>query len=319
MPAFGGKRKRPHLRAVLYHHITAHLSPLVDWLAVSTPPALFEAHLRKMARDYEIVSLDAVLSGNLPRRALLLTFDDGYRSFLDVALPILRRLGLPSVLFVTGACLDPSSVPLDNLLSYLCATVGLSQVGSALDPVARRPATFLQLLEMVASLPYDRRLRLGGQLAERFEVDQARLRAEGGIFLEPEDINGLEAEGCEVANHTRSHIFCRSLVEEASAHHQLVDHARRLESLTGRPVRAFSFPYGRREDATPMVERVLRDSGHEALFLAESRPDPKGNLGPLRNRVALDGCPSWRVGPQLEMMPRLNLARHQLRVAASLI
>jgi hypothetical protein len=68
-----------------------------------------------------------------------------------------------------------------------------------------------------------------------------------------------------------------------------------------------------------MVERALRDSGHEALFLAESRPDLQGSLGQLRNRVALDGCPPWRVGPQLEMMPRLNLARHQLRVAASLI
>ena len=319
MPAYRSGRKRKGLRAVLYHHIADHVSPLVDRLAVNTAPAVFETHLRKMARDYEVVGLDAVLSGNLPRRALLITFDDGYRSFIDVALPILRRLGLPSVLFVTGACLDPYCLPLDNLLSYLCAAVGLTRVGAALDPAAARPATFLQLLDTVASMPYDRRLRVGEELAERFEVDQARLRAEGGIFLDPEDLSGLAADGCEVANHTRSHLFCRSLVDAASAQDQLVDHGRRLESLTGHPVRAFSFPYGRREDATPMVERVLRDSGHEALFLAESRPDLQGSLGPLRNRVALDGCPPWRVGPQLEMMPRLNLARHQLRVAVSLI
>ena len=319
MPAYRSGRKRKGLRAVLYHHIADHVSPLVDRLAVNTAPAVFETHLRKMARDYEVVGLDAVLSGNLPRRALLITFDDGYRSFIDVALPILRRLGLPSVLFVTGACLDPYCLPLDNLLSYLCAAVGLTRVGAALDPAAARPATFLQLLDTVASMPYDRRLRVGEELAERFEVDQARLRAEAGIFLDPEDLGGLAADGCEVANHTRSHLFCRSLVDAASAQDQLVDHGRRLESLTGHPVRAFSFPYGRREDATPMVERVLRDSGHEALFLAESRPDLQGSLGPLRNRVALDGCPPWRVGPQLEMMPRLNLARHQLRVAVSLI
>ena len=176
-PPFGGGRKRTDLRAVLYHHITGHVSPLVDRLAVSTAPAVFEAHLRKMARDYEVVGLDAVLSGNLPRRALLITFDDGYRSFIEVALPTLRRLGLPSVLFVTGACLDPYGVPLDNLLSSLCAAVGLTRVGAALDPAAARPATFPQLLDTVASMPYDRRLRVGEELAERFEVDQARLRA----------------------------------------------------------------------------------------------------------------------------------------------
>lgn len=67
-----------------------------------------------------------------------------------------------------------------------------------------------------------------------------------------------------------------------------------------------------------MVERVLRESGHGALFLAESRPDLPGSLGRLWNRVTLDGCPAWRVGPELELMPRLSGARYQLRVAAGL-
>ena len=316
-PARTGTAHTP-LRVVLYHHITNEVSSLVDRLAVSTRPTVFEAHMRKMARDYEIVGLDAVLSGNLPRRALLITFDDGYRSFVDVALPVLRRLGLPSVLFVTAACLEPYSLPLDNLLSYLCAAVGLSGLGAALDPAAVRPATFDHVLAMVASMPYDRRLVVGDELAERFEVDQASLRTEAGIFLDAKDLARLPASGCEVANHTRSHLFCRAIVDEASADYELVEHARRLESLTGHPVRAFSFPYGRREDATPMVERVLRESGHEALFLAESRPDLQGSLGRLWNRVTLDGCPAWRVGPELELMPRLSVARHQLRVTAGL-
>jgi peptidoglycan/xylan/chitin deacetylase (PgdA/CDA1 family) len=301
------------LRAVVYHHITDHPCSLVDRLGVSTSPAVFETHVRKLARNYEVVDLDAVLSGKLPRRALLITFDDGYRSFIDAALPILRGLGLPSVLFVTGACLDPYSLPLDNLLSYLCGSVGLDRVGAALDPAERRPATFMQLLDIVATMPYDRRLAAGEDLAECFEVDQASLRADRRIFLDPEDLAGLVADGCEVANHTRSHLFCRSIVDPASAESQLIEQARRLESLTGRPVRAFSFPYGRREDATPMVERVLRESGHEALFLAESRPDLQGSLGRLRNRVSLDCCPSWRVGPELELMPALRMGRDRLR------
>ncbi len=295
-----GPKARPSLRAVLYHHIANKVSALVDRLAVSTAPDVFEAHVRRLERNYEIVSLDTVLSGRLPRRALLITFDDGYRSFVDVALPTLRRLGLPSVLFVTGACLDPYSLPLDNLLSYLCVAVGFDRLGAALDPTAARPATFMEVLDMVATMPYDRRLSAGQELAERFEIDQARLRADGGIFLGPEDLRGLAADGCEVANHTRSHVFCRSIVDEASAQYQLVEHARRLESLTGHPVRAFSFPYGRREDATPMVERVLRESGHEALFLAESRPHLPGSYGRLWNRVALDDCPAWRVGAELD-------------------
>ena len=142
--AASGSGARSPLRVVLYHHVTDHASSLVDQLAVSTPPDVFEAHVRKMARDYEVVSLDAVLSGRLPRRALLITFDDGYRSVAEVALPILRRLGLPSVFFVTGACLERDSLPLDNLLSHLCASVGLDRLGAALDRGARGTGTFPQ-------------------------------------------------------------------------------------------------------------------------------------------------------------------------------
>ena len=136
-------------------------------------------------------------------------------------------------------------------------------------------------------MPYGRRLGVGNELAERFDLDQARLRAESGMFLDPEDLAGLAEYGCEVANHTRTHPFCRSIADEGTAHDELVENARWLESLTGRPVRAFSYPYGRRDDATLIVERALRESGHEALFLAESRPHLAGNLGWLWNRVSL--------------------------------
>ena len=223
--------------------------------------------MRKMARDYEIVGLDAVLSGNLPRRALLITFDDGYRSFVDVALPVLRRLGLPSVLFVTGACLEPYSLPLDNLLSYLCATVGLERPGERRSTLPRaRPAHVpASSSTMVASMPYEPAPGVGDELAERFEVDQASSEPRAGIFLDAQDLAGLAAgwmRGREPHSQLTSSAGRSSTRRPPTM--RLVEHARRLESLTGHPVRAFSFPYGRREDATPMVERVLRESGHEA-------------------------------------------------------
>ena len=312
-----GSGARSPLRAVLYHHVSDRASPLTDQLAVRTAPDVFEAHVSKMARDYEIVSLDTVLSGDLPRRALLITFDDGYRSIAEVALPILQRLGLPSVFFITGECLERDSLPLDNLLSQLCANVGFDRLGAALHPEARGAVTFQQVLDPIAAMPYGRRARIRTELAERFDLDQALIRDQSGMFLDTEDLAELAAYGCEVANHARTHLFCRSIVDQTFAHNELVEHARRLESLTGHPVRAFSYPYGRRDDATPMVERVLRESGHQASFLAESRPHLTGGLGRIWNRIALDGCPAWRVGPELELMPALRVGRDRLRRAAA--
>jgi hypothetical protein len=220
------------------------------------------------------------------------------------------------VLFVTGACLERNSLPLDNLLSLLWSRVGVARVAAAIDPRGVGVSSFLGILELVAALPYARRLRLTAELADRFRVDQAAERAASGLFLERGDLGRLATFGCELGNHTRSHVFCRALVNDESAEYELVEHARELAALAGAPIRAFSYPYGYRRDATPLTERVLRASGHHAVFLAESRPHVGGSHGRLLNRIGMDGCSTRRIGHELELLPRLRGARDRLRTAA---
>jgi len=58
--------------------------------------------------EWSVLDLRQFIDGlavpdKLPARSVLLTFDDGYRSMRDVALPILRRFAMPGVLFVPTA------------------------------------------------------------------------------------------------------------------------------------------------------------------------------------------------------------------------
>jgi peptidoglycan/xylan/chitin deacetylase (PgdA/CDA1 family) len=304
------------LRVALYHHVADQPSELASPLNLTTPVALFEAHIKRITRDYEIVDLGDVLAGNLPRRALLITFDDGYRSILDVALPILSKLELPSVFFISAVFVEPESLPLDNLLCWLAAHVGVATLEQA---VTGRPAQghqIAQIIDLVGCQPYERRMRLGDELTERYGVDRARLRAESRLFLDHGELPRLAELGCEVANHTQSHVFCRSIVDEPVGAFELVDHRHRLERWAGTPVRAFSYPYGYHCDATPLVERLLIESGHEASFLVESRPNPVGHPGRLWNRVSLDGRPLSRLTAELEFLPRLRAMRDLMTTTA---
>jgi peptidoglycan/xylan/chitin deacetylase (PgdA/CDA1 family) len=66
----------------------------------------FEQQMRYLkAEGYRIISLGEFVEfmaqgRQIPRRAVILTFDDGYRAFRDLAYPILKELGFPATLFV---------------------------------------------------------------------------------------------------------------------------------------------------------------------------------------------------------------------------
>jgi peptidoglycan/xylan/chitin deacetylase (PgdA/CDA1 family) len=92
--------------AVLGYHKVGPPGPGAwdTWFYV--PEDIFAAHLTVL-RDGGWQPVDGVAfllglaePGTLPERAALITFDDGYRSVLEVALPSLERFGYPAVLFV---------------------------------------------------------------------------------------------------------------------------------------------------------------------------------------------------------------------------
>lgn len=71
------------------------------------PPGVFRRGIERLhARGFRTVTLDEVVArlrraGELPRRAVVLAFDDGYRSVYDEAFPILREHGMTATLFLT--------------------------------------------------------------------------------------------------------------------------------------------------------------------------------------------------------------------------
>ena len=86
---------------ILCYH---RFGPKSSQLAVT--PAAFEAQMEYLSRNgYHVISL-AQLAGFLergepvPRKSVVLTIDDGYRSTYEVAFPILRKFGFQATVFL---------------------------------------------------------------------------------------------------------------------------------------------------------------------------------------------------------------------------
>lgn len=95
------------LRILAYHAI-ADLGDDPRLAEYGVPPRLFEEQLDALiGSGWSFVDLDAVLAalagkGEMPRRALLLTFDDAYADLLEAACPIIAERGLPGVVFAVA-------------------------------------------------------------------------------------------------------------------------------------------------------------------------------------------------------------------------
>jgi peptidoglycan/xylan/chitin deacetylase (PgdA/CDA1 family) len=97
----------------MYHSVDTQSTKLYERWVVS--PSQFNDHVRFLVdHDYNIVTMGELSSlvrakAALPPRTLAITFDDGLHDFLDGAMPILQRHGVPATLFVVTGFVGSSS------------------------------------------------------------------------------------------------------------------------------------------------------------------------------------------------------------------
>ena len=85
---------------LVYHTISSPATALPGEIDIS--PERFERQLRWLSRWHRVVALDDTLRSDPHARGVALTFDDGFRDNLTVALPLLEKFGLPITLFVAA-------------------------------------------------------------------------------------------------------------------------------------------------------------------------------------------------------------------------
>jgi peptidoglycan/xylan/chitin deacetylase (PgdA/CDA1 family) len=96
----------------MYHEVARAVDPRFARYSVTT--AVFTRHLRYLAlAGYTPVALDAALDGQRPaprrRRPVVLTFDDGFRSCIDEAAPLLAARRYPATFFIVAGLVGRTS------------------------------------------------------------------------------------------------------------------------------------------------------------------------------------------------------------------
>lgn len=241
----------------------------------------FEEHLTFFRRHMHPIGLQELIDAahrrsSFPLRALLLTFDDGDRSVVDVAMPMLRERAIPAIAFVI-----PGLLGSQNLVWWDEVEALIRAGGRATGYEDRRPAEVVSALKR---LPTGRRARVIGELRASSPVPPPRTAQLTGT-----DLSRLRSAGIEVGNHTYSHAsLARSTGPEVEAEITRAHDA--LTSELGQPPRTFAYPNG---DWASEADEVLRSLGYEAAFLFDHRTQPVPVRDPLRiSRLRVDDSTS---------------------------
>ncbi|NUQ66102.1 MAG: polysaccharide deacetylase family protein [Pirellulales bacterium] len=279
--------RRPNLLRVLtYHRVDLPgARPELRPNVLSATPRAFEEQMRHLAGRCHVVSLSEVLAAcrgatALPPRSVLITFDDAYRDFAEHAWPILRKYGLPAVLFVpTGFPDRPDrSFWWDRLHQAFWATDRRDAVNTPLGRMPlttpwRRRRAARRINDYIKTLPH----RDGMDLVERLcrELDAPPSQ---GHVLGWEELRRLAREGLALGAHTRNH----SIMHRVSTDEARAEAAGSLEDLkreVGPVDPVFAYPAGGVDDE---VVRILGEEGFRVAFTTAAGINDLDRADPLR-------------------------------------
>jgi peptidoglycan/xylan/chitin deacetylase (PgdA/CDA1 family) len=269
------------LLAVGYHYIAEQEPEQPRAIFPVTTTRLAE-QVELLAHSYELVTRDELLAavagdGELPDQACVLTFDDGLRCQVELALPVLERLGAPAIFFIPGRPLAERRVLEVHKLHALRERIPDEQLR------ARLPADLLEVSADEAQAHYrydspeaaglkfllnirlqaDRRREIVDALfAEEFP-DEGSFAKE--LYADAAQVAELEREHQAVGAHSYAHQPLATLsAEELDADLRQVTEV--LREATGAAPRAFSYPYGTPETVDARTSERVGAAGYEVAF-----------------------------------------------------
>jgi peptidoglycan/xylan/chitin deacetylase (PgdA/CDA1 family) len=294
------------LPVLTYHRIDEpERSPELYPGLIGATPEEFDEQMRFLSSRYRPLSLEELLAirrgeAALPPRAVMVTFDDGYRSVAEHAWPIMRRHGVPLTLFVPTAYPgDPGKAFWwDRLWSALGREDAVVSTPLGDLPVrtpAERLSAYRRLRGHAKSLPHERAMAIVDDLC-RGSGAEPRPRS----VLGWDELRGLAAEGVAIGSHSRTHPLLDK-VTSAEAGAEIRDSLGDLERELGPTPRVFAYPGG---GVNSGAASVLEEEGVELAFLASRGLNDLSRPEWLRLRRINVGRSSGLTGIRLQLLPQ---------------
>ncbi len=282
----------------MYHRTADVVS---DPWALCVKPSHFAQHLEVLSKYTSPISLRhferAHREGAIPRRAVVITFDDGYSDNLYNAKPLLERYNIPATVFVTTGQIGKSREFWWDELERLFLQPGSLPARLRLQINGKDFQWDLgkEIVYSEADVQNDRKRRAwegkpGSRLSLYYSIWQKLITLSEGVrqivldeirnwvgkgdegrptyrALLPEEVYALgQGELVEVGAHSVTHPLF-STIPVRQQRDEIFQSKTYLEEILGRSVTSFAYPHG---DYTEKTIELIRETGFTSACTTEA-------------------------------------------------
>ena len=211
--------------------------------------------------------IGALAPHTVPKNALVLTVDDGYRDFCTTAAEELLRVGVPTPFFMTIGFIDGACWIWTEKLAWICdhlphgtATLDMDGNVKTFRIPEERAAIRFALKAQLDNGPLADKLRRLDEFATRHLCTLPSTTAKEASPATWNDLRHLQARGIEIGGHTVNHPILSAESDEVVAT-EINGDKERLDRHLHEPCVSFCYPNGTPLDFDERVKRCVQTAG----------------------------------------------------------
>jgi len=226
------------VRAILYHAVDPVTTDWTEGLGVNVTPDEFAANLDFFKAHYNVIDVMDTVEGELPKKPLVITFDDGYQSVADFAAPALIERAMPATVYLISRAVNGEMVwvnLLNRALSH--APEKTFEITRTIPELANKNSN-REVMQTVQETFQPTAIEdLCEKLIAAFSLDV--LTPDEPLYMSRETILDLQKQNIQFGFHTKDH-FNMSLCTSDDLAKQL-DSTSITDCINSR---SFAYPFG---------------------------------------------------------------------------
>ena len=280
-----------------YHSIKDNPAPYDNSIepGIITSTEDFRKHMEILRKEFNPVSLTDILlfmrgDKTLPKKAVAVTFDDGFSDNFEIAAPILDHFEIKATFYITTGAIETPSPPwfvrVRNAIWSTKKTEWLAPEDNRFFKIVNRSDRVIvnrHVCNLYSNLPAHQRERTIRDLEIALDVNPYTPKS--SVMMTWENITRLHKNGHIIGSHTMSHPNIAHIGKD-ELHLELVQSKRLLEEKLNAPVIHFSYPNpGLNPQFTEQTTAAVREAQYETAVLSSHGPIKKGGNPLLLERL----------------------------------